>query len=125
LTEEIIMNSNVKTVDRVPLVFLTALMLACAWVFSSAFADEQVRSETVKFQDLNVDTSAGVEALYGRIHSAAKRVCADPDPLLRATAAACARKAEAQAIAKVNLPQLTALYRMKTGNHTQPLSASR
>lgn len=52
LTEEIIM----KTANRSSLVFSTAVLLASVWVVPSAFADEPVRSETVKFQDLNVDT---------------------------------------------------------------------
>jgi UrcA family protein len=124
LTEEIIMNLSVKSANRVALAFSTAVLVACA-VVSSAFADEEVRSETVKFQDLNVNTAAGVEALYQRIHSAAKRVCSESDPLQQIAAGACARKAEVRAIDKVNLPQLTAYYRMKTGDQTQPLAAKR
>jgi UrcA family protein len=56
-----------------------------------------VRSETVKFQDLNVGTPAGVEALYGRIHSAAVRVCSPsggrlPKPrLLKRCSCRCSR----------------------------------
>ena len=91
------------------------------------FAGEQVRSETVKFTDLKTATSEGVQALYGRIHAAAWRVCSNTsgDPLFQHGARDCARKAEAKAIETVNLPQLTAFYRMKTGDQTQPLSASR
>jgi UrcA family protein len=125
LSEEIIMNSTVKTESRIPVAFSIAMLLACAVIVSSAFADDQVRSETVKFADLNVNTPAGAEALYTRIHWAANRVCSQTDPVLRAAASACARKAEAQAIEKLSLPQLTAYYQMKTGKHTEPLSASR
>lgn len=50
---------------------------------ATALADDGVRTETVKFQDLNTDTAAGVQALYGRIHSAAQRVCSQSEPLLR------------------------------------------
>jgi UrcA family protein len=119
------MNASVKTTERMCRVLSSAMLLACAWVASSAFAEEPVRTETVKFQDLNVDTPAGVKALYDRIHSAAHRVCSQSDPLLWSAASACARKAESQAVAKVGLPQLTAYYRMKTGDRTQPLSATR
>jgi UrcA family protein len=93
---------------------------------SSAFADE-VRSETVKFYDLNMATPEGVKALYGRIHLAAERVCFQSDPVLRSGNAACARKTEANAIEKVNLPQLTAYYNLKakTGDHGQALIAAR
>jgi UrcA family protein len=111
-----------KTANRLAL--STAMLLASVWVVPGAFADEQVRSETVKFYDLKVDTLADVQALYSRIHAAAKRVCEDPDPMMRLAAIACARKAEARAIQTLNLPQLTAYYREKTGNQS-PLIAHR
>ena len=98
------MSSNVRTINRGFLPYSTAMLVACVLVGSNAIADEPLRSETVKFQDLNVGTPAGVEALYGRIHSAAKRVCSQTDPVLQSAEGACARKAEAGAIAKVNLP---------------------
>jgi UrcA family protein len=118
------MTSNVKTVSRIPLALTTAMLLALA-VVSSAHATEPVRSETVKFGDLNVDAPSGVSALYDRIHAAAKRVCSDSDPLQQIAANACARRAEAGAIEKLGLPQLTAFYQMKNGGHTQPLIANR
>jgi len=118
------MSSNVKTATRISLAFTTALMLACV-ALSTARAGEQVRSETVKFHDLNVNTQSGVEALYGRIHAAAGRVCSESDPILRIGAASCARNAEARAVATLDLPQLTAFYQMKTGDKTQPLIANR
>ena len=118
------MNSRVKVANRVP---VAATLLACVWAISTAFAGEQGRSETVKFPDLDLNTSNGVQALYGRIHAAAWRVCqtSSADPLYQYGARECANKAEAKAIATVNLPQLTAFYQMKTGNHPQPLSARR
>ena len=121
------MNSGVKTAKRMPLAFAAAMLLACVCVVSSAFAGEQLRSETVKFSDLNTSTSQGVQALYGRIHAAAWHVCSSTsnDPIYQLQARDCAKQAEAKAIETVNLPQLTAFYRMKTGNHAQPLSAAR
>jgi UrcA family protein len=119
------MNSNVKNSDRIPLASLTAMLLACAFVVSTAYADDQVRTETVKFQDLNVHTRAGAESLYGRIHAAAKQVCSETDRMQQARAAACARKAEAQAIQELNLPQLTAYYQLKIGGPTQTRTANR
>jgi len=118
------MNSRVKVANRMP---VAATLLACVWAISTAFAGEQGRSETVKFPDLDLNTSGGVQALYGRIHAAAWRVCqtSSADPLYQYGARECANKAEAKAIATVNLPQLTAFYQMKTGNHPQPLSARR
>jgi UrcA family protein len=116
------MNSRVKIANRMP---VAAMLLACVWAGSTAFAGEQVRSETVKFPDLDVNTSDGVQALYGRIHAAAWRVCRSTDPIYQLGARECASKAEAKAVETLNLPQLTAFYRMKSGNNAQPLSASR
>jgi UrcA family protein len=109
-----------KTANR--LVFSTAMLLASVWVVPGAFAQEQVRSETVKFYDLKLDTPASVQALYSRIHAAAQRVCGDPDPVIRLAAIACAGRAEARAIQSLNLPQLTAYYREKTGNRPPRLA---
>ena len=121
------MNSSVKTAKPLPLAFSAAMLLACVWAISTAFAGEQVRSETVKFPDLDVNTSEGVQTLYGRIHAAAWRVCStsSTDPLFQLGARKCARNAEAKAIETLSLPQLTAFYRTKIGNQSQPLSASR
>ena len=121
------MNSNVKTASRIIIAFQAAMLLACVLVVSNASADDQVRSETVKFSDLNVNSPESAAALYRRIHQAAVRVCSynGVDPLFWIAATDCARKSEAQAIEKLGLPELTAYYGMKTGKHTQPLSASR
>jgi len=89
------------------------VLLACVFVLSSALAaepDDEVRREDVKFQDLNLDNAAGVDALYKRIHAAAQRVCADSGQYdLGATSASvkCTKEAEARAIEKINLPALT------------------
>jgi UrcA family protein len=110
------MSSKLQTLNRAFLAHCTAMLLACTFIASNALADEQVRSETVKFHDLNVSTSAGVEALYRRIHSAARHVCAPPEGWpTQLNSILCARDAESRAIAKVNLPALTAYYQMKTG----------
>ena len=81
----------------------------------------------MKFQDLNVDTPEGVQALYSRIHAAARRVCSESDPLLKAAVDICTRKAEGDAIAKLDLPQLTAYYHNQdqASAHAQPLVAAR
>ena len=97
------MNSNIKTGSRAPLAVSLAVVLACVFGASSAFADDQVRTETVKFQDLNVGSTAGVETLYGRIHAAANRVCSESDRMQQQRAIACAKKAEAQAVENLNL----------------------
>jgi UrcA family protein len=93
------------------------VLLASVFVVSSAFAaepDGKVRIEDVKFQDLNLDTAAGVDALYKRIHAAAERVCAvseqeDLGAFAGRASAKCTKDAEARAIEEINLPALTAL----------------
>jgi UrcA family protein len=91
------------------------VLLACVFVVSSALAvepDGEVRIEHVKFQDLNLDTAAGVDALYKRIHAAAQRVCAVHvqqylGSFSGRAAAKCTKDAEARAIKEINLPALT------------------
>jgi UrcA family protein len=118
------MNTNVQTLNKAFLAHAVTALLACVLVVSKASAGEQVRSETVKFHDLNISTPVGAEALYNRIHAAAKRVCADPVGFQPAVIA-CVRKSEAAAVGKVDQPLLTAYYRTKTGDRTGPLTASR
>jgi UrcA family protein len=93
-----------------------AILLGCVFAASSAFAGEpegQVRTEDIMFQDLNLNTSAGVDALYQRVHSAAQHVCAvsagQADLGAASASARCSKEAEARAIEKMNLPALTAL----------------
>jgi UrcA family protein len=101
------------------------MLLACVLVVSNAFADDQIRTETVKFQDLNVSTSAGVETLYNRIQAAARRVCFSSGEWAAISALNCATKAQARAVENLNLPQLTAYHRMKHGGRTEVLAANR
>jgi UrcA family protein len=119
------MNSNIKTGSRTLLAVSSAVVLACVFGASNAFADDQIRVETVKFQDVNVRSPAGIVTLYQRIHAAAKRVCSESDKMRQTEAVACARKAETHAIEELDLPLLIAYHQAKTGGGTQPLSASR
>ena len=120
------MNSIVKTHNCTMLAYVAAMWLGCVLVASNAYADDQVRSETVKFADLNVNTQAGAETLYGRIHAAARRVCDQPGNwMLGAGTSACVTKAEGEAIGKVSLPLLTAYYEQKTGKHPPTFTVNR
>jgi UrcA family protein len=91
-----------------------ATLFACVLAVSSAAAGEldgQVRMEDIVFQDLNLTTTAGVDALYQRIHAAAQRVCAvsgEAELGAASASAKCRKNAEARAIDKINLPALTA-----------------
>jgi UrcA family protein len=91
-----------------------AMALACVFVVSSAFAgdpNDQLRTENVKFQDLNLANTAGADALYTRIQSAAERVCAvSGEPKLGAASASrkCTKEAVTRAVEKLDLATLTA-----------------
>ena len=100
----------------------TAIALACVLAASNAFADDQIRSETVKYADLKVDTAAGAQALYSRIHSAARRVCGYEATSIQGPSVwqNCVRPAVDAAVAKVNNSQLTALH---TGRKPAPATA--
>ena len=118
------MNPNLKTARRALLGYAVAMALLSGLVATNAQAAEQVRSETVKFADLNLGTPSGVEALYGRIHAAARRVCQQPAGELAATRG-CIAKAESEAVGKVNVPSLTAFYQQKTGSRPATITANR
>lgn len=117
------MNSNVRTHNRVFVAYAAAAALACVLLASNAYANDQARTETVKFADLDLNTQVGVEALYERIHAAARRVCVPAGSLV--SGSTCMRKAEGDAIGKVNAPLLIAYYQQKTGSHPQTLTANR
>jgi UrcA family protein len=121
------MKSNVDFQKPISRALAAAMLLTSFWAASRVLAEEPVRTEVVKFHDLNVNSAEGAQLLYGRIHAAAKRVCSETDPLLQAGAIACARKAETAAVEKLNLSQLTAYYKIKTktGAQMQPLVAAR
>jgi UrcA family protein len=92
-----------------------AATVACVFAVSSAVAgepDPQGRMEDITFQDLNITSTAGIDALYKRIHAAALRVCAvsgQPELGDASGSADCSKKAEIRAIEKLNLPALTAV----------------
>jgi UrcA family protein len=117
------MKSKFQTVDRPILAYAAALWLACGLVAPNAFASDS-RSETVKFADLDLSAPGGVEALYGRIHAAAWRVCIQPAGELAAVGR-CMRKTEADAVGKVNVPALTAFYQTKTASFPKTVTAHR
>src|SRR3984893_11246672 len=116
------MKLNIKTRNTA---FVACSLVACT-LFSSACAGEAVRSETVKFHDVNVGTPAGVQVLYQRIHSAAKSVCSvdgERDVARAMNSATCAKVAEAEAIKQLDLPALTAYYQIKIGVRPEALAA--
>ena len=106
------MNWNIRAGNSPFLAYSTAIVLACVLAASNAFADDQVRSETVKFADLKVDTQPGAEALYRRIFAAAQRVCRYEATSIYGPGIwrNCVRPTVDATVARVNNPRLTALH---------------
>jgi UrcA family protein len=80
---------------------------------SKAPAGLEVRSKSVKFADLDLSKSAGIETLLARIRRAAGDVCS-PEPQVndigvRKEYDKCVNGAVDGAVAKVNNPRLSAL----------------
>jgi len=92
-----------------------ALALSSGAVCSAAdgFGSPQV---LVKYGDLNVSSQQGAVALYTRIRAAAERVCGPfdhRDLAAKTVVNACIHKAISDAVAKVDQPALSAVYRAK------------
>jgi UrcA family protein len=96
-----------------------ALLTACliigttATAHAAATADAAAPSVRVNYHDLNLATEQGTQALYGRIVSAARKVCAPSDIRILvevAAAQACEAQAVAHAVRAVNNPRLAATY---------------
>ena len=83
----------------------------------AATSDSDVPSVVVKFNDLTLDTDDGVNRLYRRIESAARRVC--PDGIMGDLAAQqqverCRRQAMTRAIRQIDNPRLAALHALRS-----------
>jgi UrcA family protein len=123
------MNSIIKNQGNIlAAVFAFVITVSLFAVVGDAFASESIggaRSVNVKFQDLNIRSPAGAAALYTRIHVAAQSVCQSVDQTLvnYAPNKKCVEETEANSVAKVNAPALTAYYEQKTGKVASVLSA--
>ncbi len=79
-------------------------------------ATAQMPSVTVSYEDLNLTTSAGVDALYARLRSASRSVCnvgqrrALVDVM---ESRSCYRQVLETAVGNANLPTLTARHRIE------------
>jgi UrcA family protein len=120
------MNMNRKIVAR----FLGGFLIAAAFLGPKVFAadpTDSVRTQTVKFEDLSVNTQAGAASLYRRIHQAAKQVCEQPgadgkDLKALQIQQACIVRAESRAVDNVHSGALSAYYQMTLG-HSYAVSA--
>jgi UrcA family protein len=111
------------TTTYLPRLIKTAIIgaLALSWGAASlAAGDSEVPKVVVKFGDLNLSNPQGAAKLYGRIAAAGNAVCKPFDINSRALGSrarldACVHKAIADAVTKVNQPELFAIYNAK--NH--------
>jgi len=95
-----------------------ALGVAVALCFSGFAQAEEVRKVEVAYSDLDLARAEHANTLYWRIQHAAHHVCEFNEvPASRAVLLErkCVRKAVDQAIQDVNNPNLTAIYRAKSG----------
>jgi UrcA family protein len=104
-----------RSINRMLLVSALAVTAS-----SVAMADAlvNVKSETVRYEDLRLTSPVGVAVLYGRIRAAAEHACASLDSLdlsAKARYRACLDGALAKAVADVDHPGLTQYYDYKRG----------
>ena len=105
--------------------FRCAAVVIAALVSGSVLANPPADpSKTVSYADLNLKSSAGVEALYKRIKKAAYEVCQIPTGThqirIESELKACKADSVDRAIQQTNLPTLTALHQSKTGRNVDP-----
>jgi UrcA family protein len=87
--------------------------LAVTTISFAAPLSDDPPSVTVRYDDLNLSTSAGVDALYRRISNAARQVCPDArsrDLGIVAASERCQANAVAQAVRDVNNPHLALVH---------------
>ena len=92
----------------------TAMLTAGLPSLAQAFVQDDVRSETVRFDDLNLATTAGLQALYVRIQNAARDVCGQAAFTGTRVASAawrdCVSDSVHHAVLAINNPSLTTYY---------------
>jgi UrcA family protein len=107
---------------------MTCLALSSTVVHAAdQSTDSEPMKKTVNYGDLNLAHPQGVEHLYQRIVRAARQVCEplDSRPLqAKAESWSCTKLSIERAVAAVDLPALTAMYGIKTGqpNRTAKLA---
>jgi UrcA family protein len=85
---------------------------------AAAIGDDSAPQQAVMYKDLDLQSKAGVQALYHRIQGAANQVCGKVDERdLEAKSAkdACVKHAVSEAVATVNSQTLTQVHFAKTG----------
>jgi UrcA family protein len=105
--------SRISDLLRASAALTACLMIGATATAHAAAPADAVPSVRVNYHDLDLATEQGTLALYGRIVSAARKVCAPSDIRILvevAAAQACEAQAVAHAVRTVNNPRLAATY---------------
>ncbi len=106
-----------EQVTGVTNLLVVATALAVGMVAGIAHAAEaDVPAQAVRFQDLNLDTDAGLQVLFHRIQGAAKQVGGDVggrDLVVARAQKACADRAVANAVAAVKNERMVAVAQVR------------
>jgi len=98
---------------RLLVIPILAAVVSSAATGSPTHADEPPRI-TVSYADLNIESAAGLKALYGRLQTAAQNACRPVDDGRRSPGNfrfwACYTATLDSAVTKVNKPSLTAMH---------------
>ncbi len=104
-----------------PLMLIGAAAAFAPAIASAAYSDSPnsaiTSSKVVRFNDLKLDQTGDVAALYARIRHAAAQVCSSGAG--SAMQRDCYEKAIATAVARVNNPSLTAYHEHRTNAITR------
>ena len=99
----------------------TLLMMALGVASNGALASDLAMpalQKTVSFADLDLSRTEGAEALYQRLRSAARQVCAPADGKSLAQKQryrACVSEAVSNAVVQIDAPLVTDVYYAKNG----------
>jgi UrcA family protein len=118
MEESVIKVTKVVRAKALRVAWIMVTFAPMIMLYNASRADELVATQRVSFKDLNLNSPEGAAALYGRIKKAAYMVCGPGDSFdlsqLRALHS-CVDGAVSGAVAQVDSPMLTSLYREKTG----------
>src|ERR1700730_9519090 len=121
------MNTNLKSFNTAFDTGAAVAILIGILATGSAIVGESLAArQTVRIQDSNLSTPAGVATLYSNIQSAALRVCTSGQMhLIRSDQfKTCAQEAEARAVKQVNVDALTTYAQMESKAPVATLAAN-
>lgn len=119
------MNTLVKSSGSIFDTAATLAILFAVFATGSAIVAESLAAhQTVKFEDSELGTPAGVAAVYGDIQSAALKVCTSELPRTRRAddVDLCTHEATARAVRGVNSGALTAYFRSEPDHGSTTLA---